>query len=429
MQNPADKHSTSAYGQSIKKYKSPRMVYKGTRKLCVYHFFVFVNQGREIKARDRRKEYYLIIDSGRIGMESERRYTSVTTKYSRFIVKDYKGDATHGMSDTMSNLLNSGEKEELEENKKQTKEDKTAAADDAAETLRQQVESMRSGRINLRPYENTTVESFRQITVRYIFSLLFGEEKANKLWGEEYGSTTALTGGNALFSVSSLQNSSNELTLQQRSYFTEWESTSFSAKGTVKTADGREISIQLDIGMSRSFTSYFEEEMQIKKVNTCDPLVINFNGNPAEVTDQKIFFDIDGDGKKEKVSKLAEGSGYLALDKNGDGIINDGTELFGPQSGNGFADLAAYDEDGNGWIDEADSIWSRLRIWCQDGEGNGSLYKLSDKGVGAICLENAATDFTLKDADNQTNGYIRSTGIFLYENGNAGTIQHLDLAQ
>lgn len=371
----------------------------------------------------------MIIDSGRIGMESERRYTSVTTKYSRFIVKDYKGDAAHGMSNTMSDLLNSGEEEELEENKKQTGGNKTATSEDAAEAIRQQVESMRTGRINLRSYENTTVESFRQITVRYIFSLLFGEEKANKLLGEAYGSSTGLTGGSTLFSVSSLQSSSNELTLQSSTYFTERESTSFLAKGTVKTADGREISIQLDIGMSRSFTSYFEEEMQIMKVNTCDPLVINFNGNPAEVTDQKIFFDIDGDGKKEKVSRLAEGSGYLALDKNEDGIINDGTELFGPQSGNGFADLAAYDEDGNGWIDEADSIWSSLRIWCQDGDGNGTLYKLSDKGIGAICLDNAATDFALKDAKNQTNGYIRNTGIFLYENGSAGTLQHLDLVQ
>ena len=44
---------------------------------------------------------------------------------------------------------------------------------------------------------------------------------------------------------------------------------------------------------------------------------------------------------------MLNGSGYLALDKNGDGTINDGSELFGTRNGDGFADLAQYDEDGN----------------------------------------------------------------------------------
>ena len=65
------------------------------------------------------------------------------------------------------------------------------------------------------------------------------------------------------------------------------------------------------------------------------------------------------------------------------------------------------------------------------------MYKLSDKGVGAICLQNVSTDFTLqgdrtsKDGTtdtNATNGVIRKTGIFLYENGNMGTVQHVDMA-
>ena len=126
-----------------------------------------------------------------------------------------------------------------------------------------------------------------------------------------------------------------------------------------------------------------------------------------------------------------------SLDKNGDGIINDGSELFGTGNGDGFADLARYDEDGNGWIDENDSIWSKLKIWCKDENGNDVLYKLSDKGVGAICLQNVSTDFTLqgdrKAQDgttnaNATNAVVRKTGIFLYENGNVGTVQHVDMA-
>ncbi len=119
----------------------------------------------------------------------------------------------------------------------------------------------------------------------------------------------------------------------------------------------------------------------------------------------------------------------LALDKNGDGVINDGSELFGTKSGDGFRDLAAYDSDGNGWIDENDEIWEKLLIWTRDEDGKEICYKLSEKGVGAIYTGNVNTDFSLNGADNAANGRIRRTGLFLYENGMAGTVQHVDVAE
>ena len=112
------------------------------------------------------------------------------------------------------------------------------------------------------------------------------------------------------------------------------------------------------------------------------------------------------------------------------GVINDGNELFGTASGDGFADLAQYDTDGNGWIDEADDIWNKLVIWCKDENGKDQLIGLGKAGVGAIYLGNKDTEFSLNSAkDNSTNAVIRKTGIFLYENGAAGTIQHLDVAK
>ena len=88
-----------------------------------------------------------------------------------------------------------------------------------------------------------------------------------------------------------------------------------------------------------------------------------------------------------------------------------------------------YDEDGNGWIDEGDDVWDKLQIWCKNEDGKDVLYKLADKGVGAICLQNVATEHTIKNTAGQTQGVIRNSGVFLYENGNVGTIQHLDLAR
>ena len=198
----------------------------------------------------------------------------------------------------------------------------------------------------------------------------------------------------------------------------------------MKTADGREITFGLNVEMSRNFASYYScDYTQVQTRVLCDPLVINLEGNMAELADQTFFFDIDADGKTDEISTLNSKSGYLALDRNKDGVINDGSELFGAKSGDGFADLSAYDEDGNGWIDEADSIWEKLLIWTKDENGKDKCYKLAEKGVGAICLSNAVTDFSLNDAQNAVNGRIRKTGIFLYENGMAGTVQHLDVAK
>ena len=216
----------------------------------------------------------------------------------------------------------------------------------------------------------------------------------------------------------------------------EQEDTSFSTVGTVRTKDGREIHFNVNVNMSRRCEEYYREELNVAQFALYDPLVINLDTDATELSDQTFYFDLDADGEEEEISML-KGSGYLALDKNGDGIINDGSELFGTGNGDGFADLARYDEDGNGWIDENDSIWSKLKIWCKDEKGNDVLYKLSDKGVGAICLQNVSTDFTLQGdrtardgatEANATNGAIRKTGIFLYENGNVGTVQHVDMA-
>ena len=143
----------------------------------------------------------------------------------------------------------------------------------------------------------------------------------------------------------------------------------------------------------------------------------------------KFLFDLDADGKEEEVSFAGRGSGFLALDKNGDGKINDGSELFGTKSGDGFGDLAAYDEDGNGWIDEADSVFKDLKVWTKDENGKDVLMNLKDADVGAIYLGSAQTEFSLNNqATQQTNGIIRKTGVYLKESGGVGTVQHVDLA-
>ena len=209
--------------------------------------------------------------------------------------------------------------------------------------------------------------------------------------------------------------------------FAESEQTSFSSTGVVKTADGREINFDVNLTMSRSFVAHNEEHLRMGDAVRKDPLVINFDGKGAELTTTKYSFDIDSDGTKDQISFVTSGSGFLALDKNNDGKINNGKELFGAATGNGFSELAQYDEDGNQWIDEGDAIYDKLRIWSKSSDGTDRLIALGQAGVGAIYLGNVATQFSLNDASNQQLGVVKSTGIWLGEQGGAGTVQQLDL--
>jgi hypothetical protein len=215
---------------------------------------------------------------------------------------------------------------------------------------------------------------------------------------------------------------------QRREVYHESETSQFSAAGVVTTADGRQIDIGLEVNLSRSFTSINEERLQLGNAVFKDPLVINFDGSAAQLTQETFSFDIDADGSEDQIAFVSQGSGFLALDTNNDGQINDGSELFGAQSGDGFADLSAYDEDSNGWIDEGDAIYTSLRIWTRNGAGEEQLLALGDKNIGAIYLGNMATPFALKQTDtNEQQGQVRATGLFLFEDGQVGSVQQLDL--
>lgn len=211
-------------------------------------------------------------------------------------------------------------------------------------------------------------------------------------------------------------------------FYAERETTAFVSQGKVKTEDGREINFDVSFEMSRAFEQSTETYTQRQYV-MCDPLVVNFKGDVAELGDQKFYFDLDADGEEEEISGFSSNSGFLALDLNGDGVINDGSELFGTKSGNGFADLAKYDSDGNGWIDDNDEVFAKLKVWTKDADGNDVLMSAKERGMGAIYLGNVDTEFNLTDSfDNALKGAVRRSGVYLNEDGTAGTIQHVDFA-
>ncbi|MGN0155644.1 MAG: hypothetical protein ACI39N_00215 [Lachnospiraceae bacterium] len=364
------------------------------------------------------------IDSSNVGMESARTYRSVSTRKLSVSVKIANFSLQDG--GLANQDLIGGDGTDEKENSKLSDDTLNNNSEETLERLKSS-QASNAGRIRSISDNSTarSIERVRERCILYLWQMFFGRKKAQEM-AQEFGFESAQTEGN-------LSNSASNFTAitisgTQEYSFEEQEETSFSTTGTVRTADGREISFNLDVGMSRSFAEYYKEE-NVGVAAMCDPLVINLDDSIAGLSDQKFYFDLDMDGAAEEISTLKRGNGFLALDQNNDGVINDGSELFGASSGDGFADLARYDEDKNGWIDENDSVYQKLRIWVKDETGEDRLYTLKDKNVGAIYLGNRDTDFTLRSAQNgNVNGAIRKTGIFLYEDGAAGTISHLDIA-
>ncbi len=205
----------------------------------------------------------------------------------------------------------------------------------------------------------------------------------------------------------------------------EKEQMSFSSQGVVKTSDGVEINFSYNLNMSRETYERSESLLEIGE-KFHDPLVINYDGKGVDFSDKSIEIDIDLDGELDNIRMLANGNGFLALDLNNNGKVDDGSEMFGPQTNNGFDELRAFDLDENAWIDENDEIFDSLKIWTLDSDGNHELIGLKDSGVGAIYLGNVASKFTIVDGS-ESLAKITGSSIYLSEDGKANGVHEVDL--
>lgn len=206
----------------------------------------------------------------------------------------------------------------------------------------------------------------------------------------------------------------------------ERESICFQAEGTVTTECGQTISFNMGLQMQREEIS-IQSDAFGRIINGIDPIVLNFDEN-ISMFDQNYFsFDLDGDGSCEEIPVLGGGCGFLALDRNGDGSITDGLELFGPATGSGFGELATLDNDGNMWIDENDPLFDSLLIWKEAGSEGEQLISLREAGVGAISVAHLGTQFTLEDKDGEAQGIVQANGLYLMENGEPKSMQEIDL--
>jgi hypothetical protein len=148
-----------------------------------------------------------------------------------------------------------------------------------------------------------------------------------------------------------------------------------------------------------------------------DPIVIDIAGQGYELTNAQngVKFDFWGNNKPVQIAWTASGwnGGFLALDRNGNGKIDNGAELFGNltaqpkpaagQQGNGFLALAVFDQpanggNGDGVIDSRDSVYSKLVVWVDKNHNGvsdpGELIPLKQAGVQSISLKYSKNSWT-----------------------------------
>jgi hypothetical protein len=190
---------------------------------------------------------------------------------------------------------------------------------------------------------------------------------------------------------------------------------------------GQTVSLQstrLNASLNLSFESTrVEFSTEAQQGESKDPIVLDLDGDGIELTSatEGVLFDLDADGQAERTATATGGDGLLALDRNGNGTIDDGRELFGDQNGaaNGFEELARFDSNGDGSIDARDIVFDQLRVFVdsnRDGVSQtGELFALSQLGIASINLG-------AKDVDEAASGgnRIAQRSFFTRNDGTRG---------
>lgn len=211
--------------------------------------------------------------------------------------------------------------------------------------------------------------------------------------------------------------------------YTKKDSIEISSKAIIKT-NSKDIEIDLKLSYSKEFYEKHSENIQFENISFLDPLVINYDGNINaldNISEEMTFmFDLNSNGKKENIPLLKSGNGFLAIDKNNNGKIDDGSELFGPQTNFGFEELRAYDNDNNSWIDENDEVFKDLSIWSKSEGGEDKLIALGQSGIGALYLNDVSSELNYNNSVNNSLAQLKSSSIYIKNDGTAGLLSSLD---
>ncbi|MGN0607181.1 MAG: hypothetical protein ACI4JM_11725, partial [Oscillospiraceae bacterium] len=178
-----------------------------------------------------------------------------------------------------------------------------------------------------------------------------------------------------------------------------------------------------------------KERSKVNNASTTkyDPLILDLDGDGFNIEKKEdgANFDLDKNGFAEKINWTKK-DGFLCLDLNGNGTIDDGGELFGDKTlladgttaKNGFEALAQYDGNGDGVIDENDEIFGSLRVWV-DADGNGASGEGEMKTLAELGITSINLGYENVNAETDTEATIGNAAGFTLADGTKGSIGEL----
>ncbi len=227
------------------------------------------------------------------------------------------------------------------------------------------------------------------------------------------------------------EHENTSITIETKEEYYKKQTVDFSTSLEIQTPDKNYI-MNLEIAFSKELYEAHNMELQFGNPNLKDPLVINYSedSNPFDnLSTLRFEFDLNNDGENELIPLLKKGSGFLAYDRNDNGEIDNGHELFGPKTDDGFQELAQYDHDNNNWIDENDAIFDKLKVWQINENGDNNLVSLVDLNIGAIYLESVESGFEYQNKIDKVDAVQRANGIYVKNDGSGiRMINALDIA-
>lgn len=200
------------------------------------------------------------------------------------------------------------------------------------------------------------------------------------------------------------------------------QSMSYQMTGTFDV-NGQQLNVNFSYAIASERSQYSAVEITAGALK--DPLVLQYGDHGLGEMVDSVSFDINQDGSSDELPIFAGDVGYLVFDKNNNHHVDDASELFGPQTGNGFGELAQLDRNSNGFIDRDDDVYHQLYIWRP--QQSNQLMSLDNAQIQAIYTSAIDTPYSFYNSNGNVGAQIRQSTFALSDSGLAKGIHQVDV--
>lgn len=200
----------------------------------------------------------------------------------------------------------------------------------------------------------------------------------------------------------------------------------YQVQGAFKIND-QELSLNYNYSLASKQVSYSKVEMSVEALK--DPIIVQFGSQGlGEISGQKDF-DINQDSALDNLPVFSGDVGYLVYDKNQNNKADNGSELFGPETGQGFTELAQLDSNENGFIDEEDEYFEQLYLWQPGSNENQAdqWLSLKEAEIQAISLSAISTPYDFYDQQGEIQAQLRQSSFAISKNGIGRGVHQVDV--